>query len=168
MVYTAICIALGVLLPIFMHSIPNAAFILLPMHIPVLLCGIACGFPYGMICGILTPVVSSLFTGMPPMAILPSMICELAVYGLAASLLIRFIRIKNIYARIYIALIVAMLCGRVVYGLLNAFIFSAGSYALDIWVTSMFVTALPGVIVQLVFIPAIVIALMKAKLISIE
>ncbi|HBN82057.1 MAG TPA: ECF transporter S component, partial [Ruminococcaceae bacterium] len=72
------CIALGIVLPIAFHAIPNAGSILLPMHIPVLLCGLLCGWPYGLACGVLSPLLSSLLTGMPPAAYLPSMVCELA------------------------------------------------------------------------------------------
>ena len=163
-VYTSLLIAIGVVLPITLHAVPNAGSVLLPMHIPVLLCGIVCGLPYGLICGIATPLLSSWLTGMPPAAYLPAMLCELAAYGLVSSLLMRYVRTKNLYANIYIALIGAMLAGRIVYGVLNALIFRAGSYSAQVWLTSAFVTALPGIIIQLILIPAIVIALQKSKL----
>lgn len=168
MVITALLIALGLVLPMAFHSIPNAGGIFLPMHIPVLLCGIICGFPYGLACGIAAPLLSSLLTGMPPVAILPSMLCELAVYGLVSSLLMHFIRTKNWYVNIYISLIGAMLSGRVVYGVLNALIFKAGNYSMQIWLGSAFVTALPGIAIQIVLIPAIIFALQKAKLIQMK
>ena len=78
-----------VVLPIAFHSIPNAGSIFLPMHIPVLLCGLLCGPLYGLLCGILAPLISSFAPGMPPMAILPGMTAELAVYGLISGLLIQ-------------------------------------------------------------------------------
>ena len=68
LVMTALCVALGVVLPVTLHAIPNAGSILLPMHIPVLLCGLVCGPVYGLACGILAPLLSSLITSMPPMA----------------------------------------------------------------------------------------------------
>ncbi len=71
LVMAALCAALGVVLPVALHSIPNAGSILLPMHIPVLLCGLVCGPVYGLGCGVLTPLLSSLITGMPPAAVLP-------------------------------------------------------------------------------------------------
>lgn len=167
MVLTSLMIAVGVVLPIAFHSIPNAGSILLPMHIPVLICGIICGFPFGLLCGIITPLLSSLLTGMPPAAYLPAMICELAVYGLVTSLLIRFVRTKSVYANIYIALIGAMISGRIVYGILNSLIFRAGSYSTQIWLTSAFVTALPGIVIQLILIPLIVLTLQDSKFIDI-
>ena len=166
LVITALCIALGVVLPFAFHSIPNAGSVMLPMHIPVLLSGLLCGPLYGLAAGLLTPLLSSFITGMPPVAYLPSMLCELAVYGLVAGLLIHFIKTKSSIANIYIALIGAMMCGRLVYGLLNAVIFRAGEYSMVVWLTSAFVTSLPGIIIQLVVIPLIVIALRKAKLVQ--
>ena len=168
MVLTALFIAVGLVLPMAFHSIPNAGSIFLPMHIPVLICGLVCGFPYGLICGIGTPLLSSMLTGMPPAAFLPSMLCELAMYGFAASMIMHFIRIKNKYVQVYVALIGAMIAGRVVYGILNALIFRAGSYSLQIWMASAFVTALPGVAIQILLIPPVIFALEKAKLIELK
>lgn len=166
MAFTGVFIAIGILLPVALHSIPEAGKILLPMHLPVLLCGLVCGPLFGLACGVLTPLLSSLITGMPPMAFLPAMLCELAVYGLVAGLLIKVIKTKNTVANIYLSLAAAMLCGRIVYGILNALIFSAGEYSLQIWLTTSFVTAAPGIIAQLVLIPPIILALRKANLIK--
>ena len=166
LVLTAMCIALGVVLPYAFHSIPNSGSILLPMHIPVLLCGLLLGWPYGLASGILTPLLSSFITGMPPMAYLPSMLCELAVYGLMSGLLSQFIHTKKRVIGIYIQLIVAMLMGRIVYGLLNAFIFSAGKFTFNAFILGAFVTALPGIIIQLILIPAIILILEKARVIE--
>jgi len=168
MVGTALFVAIGIALPLAFHSIPNAGRVFLPMHIPILLCGLICGFPYGLACGIVTPLLSSLVTGMPPAAMLPSMICELAVYGLVSSLLMRFVPVKNPYVKLYVALIAAMLSGRVVLGALNALIFSAGEYSMQAWLGAAFVTALPGIAAQAVLIPAIVFGLQKAKLIEMK
>jgi len=166
MVLTAMFIAIGVVLPLAFHAIPNAGRVFLPMHIPILLCGIIVGFPYGLACGIITPLLSSLFTGMPPTAMLPSMLCELAAYGMVSSLLMRYVKVKNTYAKIYISLIGAMLFGRVFYGILNSLIFNAGAYSMQVWLTAAFVTALPGVAIQIIIIPTIVIILRKARLID--
>ena len=131
LVLAALCVALGVVLPVAFHSIPNAGSVLLPMHIPVLLCGLVCGPVYGLLSGILTPLLSSMITGMPPMAYLPGMLCELAAYGLAAGVLRRFVRTGKRPLDLYIQLVSAMLIGRLVYGVMNALIFSAGNYSLD-------------------------------------
>ena len=161
-VLAALCIALCVVLPIAFHSIPNAGSVILPMHIPVLVCGMICGWPYGFICGLLGPLVSSLLTGMPPAAYLPPMMVECATYGAATGLLLKFVRTRNLTADLYISLIGAMLLGRVISGVAKALIFSPGM-AMGMWVTSSFVTALPGIVIQLVLIPQVIRILMKAK-----
>ena len=164
-IITAVCIALCVVLPQAFHAIPNAGAIYLPMHIPVLLCGLICGWPYGLLCGLAGPALSALITGMPPAAVLPGMMVECGVYGLAAGLLMQLVRTKRLYADLYISLVAAMLLGRVVSGAAKALIFSAGSYSMASWVAGSFVTALPGIIIQLALLPSIVYALMRARLI---
>ena len=164
--FTALCAALCVVLPMAFHAIPNAGSVILPMHLPVLLCGLACGPVLGVVCGILGPVLSSMITGMPPMAILPSMICELAVYGLVAGILVRLVKTGKPVLNLYISLVGAMLAGRIVYGLLNAVLFKAGAYSLPVWLTSAFVTGLPGIAMQLILVPALILVLQKAKLLN--
>ena len=163
LVISGLCCALGVVLPLAFHAIPNAGSILLPMHLPVLLCGLVCGPVYGLGCGILTPILSSFITGMPPAAYLPSMVCELAVYGLLAGILIRLIKTRKKSLNIYIALIGAMIGGRIVYGLLNSLIFRAGDYSMQLWLAGAFVNAVPGIILQLAVLPLLVLALYKAR-----
>lgn len=165
LVFAGLCAALGVVLPIAFHSVQNAGAIFLPMHIPVLLCGLICGWPYGLACGVLAPLLSHLLTGMPPAAILPGMLIELAVYGLVSGLMMKRIRIGKYLWDIILSLIIAMILGRVTYGVLNSFIFMAGKYSLSIWLSAAFVTGLPGIAIQIVLIPALVLALEKAKIV---
>ena len=167
-ILTAICIALCVVLPMAFHSIQNAGSIFCPMHIPVLLCGLICGPALGLLCGLAGPLLSSLFTSMPPMAILPSMMVELAAYGLLTGFMMRLIRTKKIYADLYISLVIALLGGRILGGLSKALIFAAGKYSIGAWASGYFVTCLPGIVIQLALIPTIVFALEKAKLIPVR
>ena len=166
LILAGLCVALGIVLPVAFHSVADAGSIFLPMHIPVLLCGLICGWPYGLACGVLAPLLSSLITGMPPMAFLPSMLCELAVYGFVSGLLMRYVKTGKLLADLYISLVGAMLLGRLVLGLLNAVLFRAGEYSVALWTTSAFVTALPGIVIQLAVIPVLVFALKKSKLIT--
>lgn len=164
MTLTAVCIALCVVLPIAFHSIPNSGSVFLPMHIPVLICGMICGWPYGFICGLMGPLLSSAITGMPPIAYLPSMMVECGVYGLVSGLMLKLVHTKSTYGDLYIALVAAMLAGRVVSGIAKALIFTPGM-AMSAWITASFVTALPGILIQLVFLPSVVFTLMKARVI---
>ena len=165
LVLTALFVALGVVLPQAFHAIPNAGSIFLPMHIPVLIAGFATGPVYGLICGILTPVLSHLIFSMPPAPVLPGMLCELAMYGLMTGLLNKVVKIENNLVKNYVVLIGAMLCGRITYGILNALIFRAGNYSMQAWISAALVTAIPGIIIQLVLIPILVDRLQKANLI---
>lgn len=162
----AIMIAMCVVLPQAFHAIPNAGSIYLPMHIPVLLCGLITGPLFGLLCGIAGPLLSSLITGMPGIGYLPQMMIELAIYGLVSGLLMNLIKTKKIYVDVLISLIGAMLVGRIVAGILKALIFAYGEYSISLWATSYFLTGLPGIIIQIVLIPIIYGALAKAKLIS--
>ena len=167
-IITAVCLALCVVLPQAFHAIPNAGSTYLPMHIPVILCGLICGWPFGLLCGLAGPALSTLFTGMPPVAYLPPMLVECAVYGLMAGLMMKVIRTGKIYVDLYASLVIAMLSGRIVAGLAKALIFAKGNITMGAWATSYFVTSLPGILIQIVLIPTIVFALMKARLIPLR
>lgn len=166
LVTSGMCVALSIVLPMAFHMIPDAGKIFLPMHIPVLLCGLLCGPVYGLGCGVLAPLLSHLITGMPPTAMLPSMLCELAAYGLLSGILIRLIQTKRNLLNLYTALIGAMIFGRLINGALNALIFNAGSYSMEMWLTASFLQAIPGIVIQLALIPFLVLALQKARLVD--
>lgn len=163
-VLCAMCVALCVVLPIAFHVIPNAGSVFLPMHIPVLLCGLVCGWQYGLMCGVMGPLVSSILTGMPAASILPAMIVECGVYGCTAGLMMEYVRTGHLSLDLYICLPTAMVVGRILSGISKALIFAPGT-SLTAWATASFITGLPGILVQLIFIPAIVGALSRCGLI---
>lgn len=164
-VTTAVCIALCVVLPLALHAIPNAGTLISPMHIPVLLCGLVCGWPYGLICGIFGPLLSSLLTSMPGWGYLPTMMVELAAYGLLTGLLIQLVHTGKQAADLYISLIGAMLAGRIITGVVRALIFAAGTYTFKAWATGYFISSLPGIIIHLILVPVLYVALQRAKLV---
>lgn len=163
MVTTAICVAMCVVLPLAFHAILNAGAVMLPMHIPVLLCGLVCGWQYGFVCGLLGPLLSS-FTGMPSMAVLPGMMVECAVYGLVTGILMRLVRTGKTTPDLYISMVSAMFLGRLLSGFAKSLFFTPGT-APFAWVTTSLVTGIPGIIVQLVVMPVLVLALTRAGLI---
>ena len=164
-VIAAVCAALGIVLPMAFHSIPNAGQVWLPMHIPVMISGLVAGPAAGAATGVLAPVLSSLLTGMPAAPVLPSMTCELLVYGLVSGLLSRVLRTGRTSVDLYVSLVGAMIAGRVVKGVLEALIFSAGSYSLGAWVTASFVTGITGIVLQLAVVVPIVVSLERAGLV---
>ncbi|MBQ7821880.1 MAG: ECF transporter S component [Clostridia bacterium] len=162
---TAICIALCLLLPQLFHLIPSAGKLFSPMHIPILICGLACSWQYGLICGISGVTLSSLIMSMPTFAQLPGMVTECAVYGLAASLLIKRMNNRMSYKNIYISLVCAMLLGRIAGGIAKA-IFFTNTYSFSAWVSGYFVTSFPAIILQLIIIPPIIHALTRSGFIG--
>ena len=164
LVFTAVCSALCLVLPMAFHTIPNAGSIFLPMHIPVLLCGLICGWPYGTVCGLIGPFLSSVITAMPPAAMLPSMMVECAVYGFASGLLMKYVRTGKPVTDLYISLISAMAAGRIAAGFAKAWIFTPGVSPFA-WVTTSLVTGIPGIVLQLVLMPLVVTALTRARLV---
>ena len=111
----AVCLALCLFLPFLTGQIPQWGNMLSPMHIPVLLCGLLCGWPYATVVGFIAPALRFALFGMPPL--MPTglaMMVELAVYGLASSLLRRALPKRPAY--LYVSLILAMLLGRVAWG----------------------------------------------------
>src|SRR5690606_5050286 len=107
--------------------------------------GLICGWSFGLLCGLAGPLLSALITGMPPLAYLPPMLVELAAYGLVCGLIFALVRTKNLYADLYLSLVVALLAGRVVAGVARALIFSAGNYSLAAWTAGYFVGTWPGI-----------------------
>lgn len=161
---SALFLALGLIFPMAFHSIPNAGGIFLPMHIPVLLCGFLCGPAFGALVGILTPLLSSILTGMPPMMpVGVAMMLELMTYGFLSGVLMKRLPI-------YPSLLLAMLVGRIVSGLTNLVLLSfvGKAYSVSIFLTASFVTAIPGIILQLVAVPLLVRIMRKVILKSAE
>lgn len=157
LILAALFVALGVLLPVLFHPLGLSGQVFLPMHIPVLLCGLIVGWKFGALAGLIVPFLSSVITGMPPIyPVAVSMALELAAYGLVSGLLSKKFNVV-------ISLVGAMLAGRAVMGIANYFLMSApgGGYTFAAFISGAFVTALPGIIVQLVLIPLIVIVLKK-------
>ncbi|MBQ7863862.1 MAG: ECF transporter S component [Lachnospiraceae bacterium] len=168
LVLSALFLALGIVLPFLTGQIPEIGSMLLPMHIPVLLCGFLCNWSFGLAVGFITPLLRSLLFGMPPMfpkAV--AMAFELAAYGALAGLFYRLLPLKNTL-RIYLSLIGSMLGGRIVYGLVCIPLMGLARvpYSFAIFFTSAFTEALPGIVVQLLLIPALLLALQKAHLIE--
>jgi predicted membrane protein len=162
----AMLLALGIVLPTLTG--PQLGSRLLPMHIPALLAGLVLGHKYGLIVGFAIPLLRSITFGMPlllPVAI--AMAFEIGTYGFGAGLV--YSKVKQNRVNLYIALISALLVGRVVFGiamfiLLVGFGLGSGVYSFSIWVTSVFFSSWTGIVAQLIVIPLIVVALERSGL----
>ena len=159
----AMFMALGLVLPFFTGQIPQIGKMLLPMHIPILLCGLICGWKYGLAVGFVTPLLRSVIFGMPilyPMAI--GMAFELMTYGFVIGFLYERSRWKCIFA-LYRCLIIAMLSGRIVWGIAQMVLLGVGQngFTYQAFIAGAFLNAIPGIIIQLVLIPAVMVLLNK-------
>lgn len=155
LVMSALFVALGILIPMIFHSMGlGKAF--LPMHIPVLLAGFILGKKEGFIVGLITPIISSLITSMPPMfPMVPIMTVELAVYGLFAGY---FYKDKN--HNIFVSLLLTMLIGRVFAGAVVAVLSTFFGFKGKMlpWIIASVTESVPGIILQLILIPTITFA----------
>ena len=159
--YTALFLALAIVIPIAFHQFGLAGRIFLPMHIPVLICGLAVGPLAGMLIGLMAPFLSHLLTSMPPSYAVPLMSMELPMYGLVAGIAYRKLNLN-----VYISLIVAMIVGRLMFALglviLGRFIELPYGPLQFLAAGGAMVTGLPGILVQIIIIPPIVAALKRA------
>jgi len=178
LVLSAMFMAIGLVLPFITGQIQQIGNMLLPMHIPVLLCGLICGWQYGAIVGFILPLLRYALFGMPP--IFPtgvSMTFELAAYGAVIGLMMQWLSRKNTTGNgknyvlnLYLALIGAMLAGRIVWGLVRFILAQATMqpFTLEMFMAGAFLTAIPGIIVQLILIPGIMAALKRAGVLNID
>jgi hypothetical protein len=151
MVLAALFIAAGLILPMFFHMVSMSGAVFLPMHIPVFLGGLFLGWRHGLIIGVVTPLLSSLFTGMPPLLpMAPMMAVELGLYGMTGGYLYRSRRFP-----LLAALLLAMLIGRLgTAAMLGIFAGSLGIHAAPIvYVGASMLKGMPGILIQLGFIP---------------
>lgn len=147
-------IAIGLILPFFTsHAFGIPGTVLLPMHIPVLLCGLICGPLSGAITGAAVPLLSSFITGMPaPYPMLPIMVVQLFALGLLSGLLYRKIKLP-----IYPSIGIAMASGWALYGLVFAVLLLTGSGELRaLSVFAALLQGIPGMAIQLILVPILV------------
>ena len=161
LILAALCMALGIVLPFFTGQIPQIGGMLLPMHLPVLLCGLLCGWQYGGLVGFVLPLLRYAMFGMPP--IFPTgiaMAFELAAYGIIAGYLYNHSRWQCVIS-LYRSLIAAMIGGRIVWGVVRVLLtgVSGEPFTWELFLSGAFLTAIPGIILQLVFIPVLMVAL---------
>ncbi len=161
---SAMFMAIGLILPFFTGQIQQIGSMLCPMHIPVLLCGFLCGGSWGFWVGFILPVFRSLLFTMPQM--FPSAVCmslELAAYGLIAGIL--YEKMPKKPWNTYIALIGAMIAGRLAWGaaMFISMGVTGGEFGLMAFWTGAIVNAVPGIIIQIIIVPVIVMAVKRMQ-----
>lgn len=170
LVLSALFLALGLVLPFLTGQIPQIGSMLLPMHLPVFLCGLICGWKYGLAVGFVLPIMRSVIFGTPymfPSAV--AMAFELAAYGALAGLFYARSRWRCI-AALYRSLAAAMLCGRIVWGVAEVILLgiSGGVFTWQMFMAGALLNAIPGIVLQLVFIPVIMVALDRTGMVRFQ
>lgn len=162
MILAALFLALAYVLPFLTGQIPEIGAMLCPLHIPVLLCGFVCGWPWGLVVGFVAPLFRSLTLGMPPL--FPTALCmafELAAYGAVSGLMHKLLPQKKPY--IYCSLLVAMVVGRLVWGVAMFLCvgINGGSFSFAAFLAGAVTNALPGIAAQILLIPILVMVMEK-------
>ena len=157
---SAMFVAIGLIMPMITGSIPQIGNMLLPMHIPVFLCGLICGWQYGLAVGAILPLMRSFLFGMPPLyPVAIAMTFELATYGFVAGFLYNRSKWQCVIA-LYRSMIIAMLAGRIVWGTAEVVLLGVAGMA------GAVLNAIPGIVIQLTLIPALMVALNKTGLVK--
>ena len=166
LVLSAMFLALGLVLPFFTGQIPQVGGMLLPMHLPVFLCGLICGWQYGAAVGFVTPLLRMSLFGMPPLLTAVAMAFELAAYGGVAGFLYSRSRWQCVIA-LYRSLLIAMVAGRLVWAAVRVVMTGVAGepFTWQIFLAGALLNAIPGIILQLVFIPAVMVALDRAGMV---
>lgn len=165
----ALFLALAYVLPFLTGQIPEIGSMLCPLHIPVLLCGFVCGWPWGLVVGFVAPLFRSLTLGMPPL--FPTAVCmafELAAYGAVAGMMHSMLPRKK--ASIYCSLLTAMVIGRVIWGaaMYVCMGINGGSFTMAAFLAGAVTNAIPGIILQFVLIPVLVMTLDNPKVLNLR
>ena len=165
MIYAALYLAIALVLPFITGQIPEIGKLLSPMHIPVLLCGFMCGWPWGLAVGVIAPLLRSVLFGMP--ALFPNAVAmafELPAYGAVAGILYRVLPRRKWTP--YLVLIIAMIAGRLVWGAVQLYLsgLTGSEFTVGIFLTRAVVETIPAIILQIVLIPVLVLAMDRAGL----
>lgn len=162
--FSGICLALCLLLPFLTGQIPQIGNMISPMHIPVLLCGLLAGAPYGALVGFIAPLLRTALFSMPPVMVSVRMAFELMAYGFIAGILVN--RLPKTLPCLYASLIGAMFLGRIVWGIASVIILGAVGmpFTFEMFLAGGFLEAIPAIILHILIIPPIVLALRKTGL----
>ena len=165
MTYAALYLAIAMVLPFVTGQIPEIGKSLSPMHIPALLCGFLCGWPWGLAVGFIAPLLRSVIFGMP--AMFPgavAMAFELATYGAVSGLLYKLL--PRTKMNIYLILVISMIAGRIVWGIARLVLagLSGTTFTWALFLSGAVTAAIPGIILHIVLVPVLVMALERAGL----
>lgn len=166
-VFSAMFLALCMVLPLLTFGSTQIGNMISPMHIPVLICGFVCGWQYGAIVGFTAPLLRYMIFHMPPVyPIGVAMAFELAAYGILCGVLYKVLPKKNSY--IYLSLILSMLGGRLVWGAARYIMagLSGSEFGMSLFISGAFVEAVPAITCHIIIVPLVVMAFKRSKFLT--
>lgn len=130
----------NLLLPQMAHLIPRGGLIFLPIYFFTLIAAYKYGIHVGLLTAVLSPLVNYVLFGMPPIAVLPSILIKSVVLAVAAALIAKKFKKVSILG-ILIAILAYQLVGT----------FAEWIIVGDFWVAVQdFKIGIPGMFIQLV------------------
>lgn len=142
LITAAILLVLAIILTLIIHLTKINGVILSPMHLPILLAGFILGPIYGLIIGILAPIINGLLKIIPTFPITWAIVVESGLYGLISGLFYEKFGMK----------VMPALVGSIVLGKIGG---GAVLHFLDKSIKTTTFIAFPGIIVQLILVPTI-------------
>lgn len=137
--FAALFIVGNIALPQLCHLVPNGGLTLLPIYFFTLIGAYKYGWQVGVLTAILSPVVNHLLFGMPPSAVLPSILIKSTLLALAAAY------VAHRYQKVSIPLLIAVVLSYQVIGcFVESFIY--GSFTMGF---QDFRMGIPGMLLQI-------------------
>ena len=160
-IVSLIIIVLALVLPQITHAFfgSRGGILLLPMYLPIILGGCLLGFRYGLVLGVISPLISFGFTSifqnpMPALNRLPFMMFELMVIGFVSGLFSNKINKNKNYA--FVAVITSLLIGRLAFLICIAIFGNLVNLPLTL-IVSQIETGLVGLTIQSLALPFIIV-----------
>jgi hypothetical protein len=149
---SAMFIALGILIPVLFHII-GIGPVFLPMFWPIAVSAFFVPVSYAIAVGMLTPILSTIVTGMPPISppILHVMIFELCFL----SGIIGFMYNKTLFGSFWLTL-TGLIVSRIVLYICAAILSPILGLPTELVSMAMILRGIPGTISMLLFIPILI------------
>ena len=159
-IFAVAFVLLDVAVPWVFHQFHLAGPTYLPMHIFVFVAALLFGWRLGLLVGLITPLASYAVSGMPLLPVLPQIMIELSVYGLAAGMLRERFNLRVAWSLLgamtagRLALLLAVLMVYVIAGRVYSPLGAEANPVLAVWTTVK--QGWPGIALQLALIPGLI------------
>lgn len=129
----------NIALPQLFHLVPQGGITWLPIYFFTLISAYKYGWKVGLLTGLLSPVINSLFFGMPAPAVLPAILLKSVLLAVTAGFTAKH------YRQVSIPLLVLVVLGYQVAGTLGEWVLNGSFYA----ASQDFRIGIPGMLAQI-------------------